>query len=170
VTVPSLPGQPNQERTVTPSGALATDSEGYAITNRLDGSGQLPSGTPAPGAPPAGAAGPKGNAKAAPNPNTAAANIPVGPAPTGPAVVTGANIVRIRGTLKAVDPGKSVTVKVRGTGRDVTYTLKSGASVPAGLKPGDSVRVTVLAAEKGKVADEVEILPPATPGAAAPAK
>lgn len=173
VTVPSLPGQPNQQGTVTPSGALPTDSEGYAITNRLDASGQLPSGTPAAGPAPAGAAPqgpkPKGNEAATTNPNTAAANIPVGPAPTGPAVATGANIVHIRGTVKAIDAGKTLTMTVRGTGRDVTYTLKSGASVPPGLKAGDSVRVRVQAAEKGKIVDRVEIVPPAKP-AAAPAK
>ena len=85
-------------------------------------------------------------------------------------VVTGANVLNIRGTVKAIEPGKSVTVTVRGTGSDVTYTLKEGASVPRGLKAGDSVRVRVLAAEKGKVADKVEIVPPATPVPAAAKK
>lgn len=163
VTVPSLPGQPNREATVTPSGALATDSEGYAVTNRLDASGQLPTGTP----PPAGAA-PQGTAasrkaKGAPASVQPVPNVPAGPAPTGPAVVTGANVANIRGTVKAIDPGKTLTMTVRGSGRDVTYTLKSGASVPPGLKAGDSVRVRVQTAEKGKIVDRVEVVPPATP-------
>jgi hypothetical protein len=73
-------------------------------------------------------------------------------------VATGVNVAHIRGIVKAYVAGKSLTMTVRGTGKDVTYTLKNGAAVPAGLKSGDAVRIRVLVAEMGKVADGVEIL------------
>ena len=155
VVIPSLPGQRNLEGTVTPSGALPTDSEGYARTTTY-GADQ-----PIPGTSPGGAKSAQGSP--APVVPPLPPPPPVGPAPTGKAVATGANVANIRGTLKAIDPGKSATVNVKGTGRDVTYTLAPGATVPADLKPGESVRVRVQLAEKGKVADRIERLGPPTP-------
>jgi hypothetical protein len=73
-------------------------------------------------------------------------------------VATGQNVARIRGVVKTYEAGKSLTMTVRGTGRNVTYRLKAGATVPTGLKAGDAVRIRVLTAEKGNVADVVEIL------------
>ena len=150
VTAPSLPGQPNREGVVQPGGGLRTDEYGN-VTQPIGGASTAP--TPAnPGRPPV-----------AVKPRAAAAG-PVavgtaGPAPTGPGVETGPNVAHIRGVVKAYEAGKSLTMTVRGTGRDVTYRLKAGATVPPGLKPGDAVRIRALAAEKGKVIDGVEVLP-----------
>jgi len=155
-TAPSLPGQPNKEGVVKPQGGMPMDSEGYAITNRYD-----PNAAPAKstaGAPPAPAGGPAA-APAGKAAHAAAPNIPIGPAPTGKGAVTGANYLNIRGELIAIDAGKSVTIRTR-TGARNTYTLQPGATVAAGLEPGRTVRVRVLAAEKGKVADRVEIVTP----------
>ena len=82
-------------------------------------------------------------------------------------MATGANYVTVRGTLVALEDGKSVTIKLQKTGTKNTYTLAPGATVGKGVAPGQLVRVRVLAAEKGKVADKVEVVPPPTP---APAK
>jgi hypothetical protein len=159
VTAPSLPGQPNKEGTVKPDGGMPMDSEGYAITKRYDPN--APGAKPATGAPPASAAAPAGQAAPA-----AAPNIPIGSAPTGKAMTTGANYVTVRGTLVAFEDGKSVTIKLQKTGTKNTYTLAPGATIATDAKPGQLVRVRVLAAQKGKVADRVEIVTP-TP---APAK
>lgn len=164
---PSLPGQPNREGTVKPDGGLPMDSEGYAITKRYDPSAPPAKASPQPGAKPAAAPAAPATGTAAPGAAAAAASIPVGPAPTGKAVATGANTATIRGNLVAVEPGKSVTIRIQRTGVDNTYTLKEGAKVAADLKPGQLVRVRVLPAEKGKVADRVEAVPPPKPTAAA---
>lgn len=168
VTAPSLPGQPNREGTVKPDGGLPMDSEGYAVTKRYDPSAKpaaqgAKAGTKA-AAPAAGA--PASDASGA----AAAASIPVGPAPTGKAVATGANYASARGTLVALEAGKSVTIKLQKTGTENTYTLKDGATVADGLKPGQLVRVRILVADKGKVADRVEAVPPAKPAPAAKEK
>lgn len=155
VTAPSLPGEKNKEGTVRPDGGMPMDSEGYAVTKRYD-----PSAPPAKAAPaPAGKAAPApaSGASAA----AAAAEIPVGPAPSGKMAVTGENYINVRGTLVSVDPGKSVTIKLQRTGVANTYALAPGASVPDGLEAGKTVRVRVLAAQKGKVADRVELIAPA---------
>ena len=164
VTAPSLPGQPNREGTVKPDGGMPMDSEGYAITKTYDPSAPTPK--PATGAAPASAAAPG----AAPGGQTAPAavpNIPIGSAPTGKATTTGANYVTVRGTLVSLEAGKSVTIKLQKTGKQNTYTLAPDATVATDAKPGQLVRVRVLAAQKGKVADKVEIVPPPAP---APAK
>ena len=154
VTVPSLPGDRNKEGTVRPDGAMPTDSEGYAVTKRYD-----------PGAPAAkGATPPSGKAPATTGPGGsgagAAGQIPVGPAPAGKMTATGENYVQVRGTLVSVEPGKTVTIKLQRTGVENTYALAQGASVAEGLEPGKTVRVRVLAAQKGKVADRVELVVP----------
>lgn len=156
VTAPSLPGQPNREGTVKPDGGMPMDREGYAITKTYDPSAPTPKPPTGSGAAPAG--------KAAP---ATSASIPIGPAPTGKAMTTGANYVTVRGTLVALEVGKSVTIELQKTGTKNTYTLAPGATVATDAKPGQLVRVRVLAAQKGKVADKVEIVPPPTP---APAK
>ena len=148
VTAPSLPGEPNREGVVRPSGTLKTDDYGNLVQ---------PVGVP-PVAGPTASAG-----KARPKPMAPAAG-PVSPdspglAPAGPAVATGPNVARIRGVVKAYEAGKSLTMTVRGTGRDVTYMLKAGTTVPSSLKPGDPVRIRVLTAENGNVVNGVEILP-----------
>ena len=74
--------------------------------------------------------------------------------------VTGENYINVRGTLVSVDPGKSVTIKLQRTGIENTYALAPGASVADGLEAGKTVRVRVLAAQKGKVADRVELIVP----------
>jgi hypothetical protein len=151
VTVPSLPDQPNREGTVQPAGGLKTDSEGYAKTKTYDGT---VAPTPAPAGrrkPPAKGSG-AGAAPAAPPPDT----LKAGPAPTGKMVTTGANVMHTLGTVTSVQPDGSVTVKLKRTGATVTYTRAANADVPADLKAGDSVRVQVLAAEKGRVTDKIE--------------
>lgn len=158
-TAPSLPGQPNREGTVKPDGGMPMDAEGYAITKTYDPSAPTPK--PATGAAPAPAAAPAGQAAPA-----AVPSIPIGPAPTGKGVATGTNTVTVRGSLVALEAGKSVTIKLQKTGKQNTYTLAPGATVATDAKPGQLVRVRVLAAQKGKVADRVEIVTP-TP---APAK
>jgi hypothetical protein len=137
------------------------DSEGYAVTKRYDPGAPAQQGK----APAKGAAGTTAAAPASPA-AAAAPSIPVGPAPTGKAVATGANYANIRGTLVALQPGVSVTIKLQKTGTENTYTLKAGATVAPDLKPGQLVRVRALVAEKGKVADRVELVPPAKPTAA----
>lgn len=154
VTAPSLPGEKNKEGTVRPDGGMPMDSEGYAVTKRYDPNAPTAKGSPAPA--PAGKAAPAAGKSAA----AAAAEIPVGPAPTGKMAVTGENYVNVRGTLVSVDPGKSVTIRLERTGVENTYTLATGASVAGGLEPGRTVRVRVLAMQKGKVADRVELLVP----------
>ena len=155
VTAPSLPGQPNKEGVVRPEGGMPMDSEGYAVTKRYDPNAPAAKASPAAAAP-AGKAGTPAAGKAAP----AAADVPIGPAPTGKMAVTGENYINVRGTLVSVDAGKSVTIKLQKTGTENTYTLAPGAAVPAGLEPGKTVRVRVLAAQKGKVADRVELVTP----------
>jgi len=161
VTVPSLPGQENKEGVVRPEGGMPMDTEGYAVTKRYDPNAP----TPKPAAAAKGA--PAGSTAPAPAPGIAAPapvpDIPVGPAPTGKATVTGANYASIRGTLVSIDAGKSVTIKLRKTGTENTYTLAPGATVAPGLAPGKTVRVRVLVAQKGKVADRVELVAPAQP-------
>lgn len=157
VTVPGEVGKPAQQGWVKPSGEVKTDEYGNPIQNQGP-----PNLTPIPGAQPA--APPAKPKKAAPSTGAAApapsVSIPVGPAPSGPAVATGANIANIRGVVKALEPGKTLTMTVRGTGKDVTYTLTPNAQIPEGLKAGDPVRIRVQAAEKGKVVDKVEIVKP----------
>ncbi len=158
-TAPSLPGQPNREGTVKPDGGLPMDSEGYAITKTYDPS--APAQKPAAGAAPASGAAPAGQAAPAPVPS-----VPIGPAPTGKGVVTGTNTITVRGSLVSLESGKSVTIKLQKTGKQNTYTLAPGATVGKDLAPGQLVRVRVLADQKGKVADRVEVVPPPTPAAA----
>ena len=148
VTVPSLPGEPNREGVVRPSGTLKTDAYGNLAQ---------PVGGP-PVASPTASVG-----KSRPKPIASSGGpVPLsspGPAPSGPATVTGPNVAHMRGVVKAYEAGKSLTMTVRGTGRDVIYNLKAGAKVPSSLKPGDAVRIRVLTAEKGNVVNGVEILP-----------
>jgi hypothetical protein len=165
VTVPSLPGQENKQGTVKPEGGMPMDSEGYAVTKRYD-----PSAKPSPAAAKTGARGsatPSGStagAGAQPATSTAAAPaIPIGPAPSGKAVATGANYLTVRGSVVAFEAGRSVTIRHGRTGTENTYTLAPGATVGKDVGPGREVRVRVLAAEKGKVADQVEVVPPSTP-------
>lgn len=156
VTVPSLPGEKNEEGTVRPEGGMPMDSEGYAVTKRYAPNAPKAKASPAPAA--AGKAAPApASGKSAP---AAAAEIPVGPAPTGKMAITGENTINVRGTLVSVDPGKSVTIKLQKTGVENTYTLAPGAAVPEGLEPGKDVRVRVQAMRKGKVADRVEVVVP----------
>ncbi len=165
VTAPSLPGQPNKQGVVKPDTGMPTDSEGYAITKRYE-PGSAPAGTaPQSGSKDASKAGgtTAGAASSAP---AKAPNIPIGPAPTGKGMATGANYVTVRGTLVALEDGKSVTIKLQKTGTENTYTLAPGATIGNDVAPGKLVRVRVNAAAKGKVADKVEIVPPATPAAA----
>ncbi len=132
VTVPSLPGQPNKEGTVKPDGGMPTDSEGYAITKRYDPKRLRPRTASA------GPARRSGAAPRGPGRETAPAtvpNIPVGPAPTGKAMATGANYVTVRGSLVALEDGKSVTIKLQRTGTKNTYTLAPGATVGEGVSP-----------------------------------
>ena len=77
-------------------------------------------------------------------------------------MATGANYVTVRGTLVALEDGKSVTIKLQKTGTENTYTLAPGATIGKGVAPGKLVRVRVLAAAKGKVAEKVEVVPPPT--------
>ena len=166
VTAPSLPGQPNRSGTVKPDAGMPMDSEGYAVTKRYE-----------PGSAPAGAAPQAGSKDASQAGSTTAGaassapakvpSIPIGPAPTGKGMATGANYVTIRGTLVALEDGKSVTIKLQKTGTENTYTLAPGATIGKDVAPGKLVRVRVNAAAKGKVAEKVEVVPPPHP---APAK
>jgi len=144
VTVPSLPGQPNKDAVVRPSGSLKTDSAGWVDTKpEVDASTPRPASSkpsPAGGAP------------------AAASLQKVGPAPSTPATATGRNTISIRGVVESVAPAKSVTIRRPSSGSVVTYALAPGATIPAGLKPGESVRLRVLALENDRVADRVERL------------
>lgn len=83
--------------------------------------------------------------------HAAAAGTPV---PHGPAVVTGDNVMTIRGLVESVDAA-SITVRRR-TGPTVTYQLAPGTKMPAGLKAGAAVRVRARLDAPGRVADRVE--------------
>jgi len=144
VTVPSLPGQPNKDAVVRPSGTLKTDSAGWVDTKPDAGAPAPQPASPKPA--PAGGA-------------PAAASMPkVGPAPSGPSTPTGRNTITIRGVVESVSPAKSVTIRRTNSGSVVTYTLAPGATVSAGLKPGEKVKLRVLALEQERVADRVERL------------
>lgn len=141
VTVPSLPGQPNKDAVVRPSGSLKTDAAGWVVTKPEAGEKSRPAPRPASAA------------------RSAPMNAPmprVGPAPSGPAIVTGNNTMTIRGVVEAISPSQSVTIRRPSSGSVVTYPLAPGAALPAGLKPGDSVKLRVLALEKDRVAERVE--------------
>ena len=146
VTVPSLPGQPNKDTVVRPSGSLKTDGNGWVVTKPAAGG--------APTAPPA-LSGQLAPARGAP---VAAPRPKVGPAPSAPTAATGNSRVTIRGVVEAVSPSRSVTIRRASSGSVVTYALAPGAAVPTGLKPGERVKLRVLALERGRVADRVERL------------
>jgi len=146
VTVPSLPGQPNKDTVVRPSGSLKTDGNGWVVTKPAAGG--------APTAPPA-LSGQLAPARGAP---VAAPRPKVGPAPSAPTAATGNSTVTIRGVVEAVSPSRSVTIRRASSGSVVTYALAPGAAVPTGLKPGERVKLRVLALERGRVADRVERL------------
>ena len=162
VTAPSLPGQENRTGVVKPDGGMPMDREGYAITKPYDPSAPLAKASPQAGAAAGGATAgtAAGAASSAP---AKVPNIPIGPAPTGKGTTTGANYVTVRGTVVALEAGKSVTIKLQKTGVENTYGLAPGATVGKGVTPGKLVRVRVQAAEKGKVADKVDLVPPPTP-------
>lgn len=84
-------------------------------------------------------------------PHAAASGTPV---PHGPAVVTGDNVMTIRGVVESVDAA-SITIRRR-TGPTVTYQLAPGTKTPAGLKAGAAVRVRARLDAPGRVADRVE--------------
>lgn len=161
VTAPSLPGQPNREGTVRPEGGMPMDSEGYAVTKRYDPGAA--SGKPAPQS--GSKAGGNASGAAASGPATVP-DIPVGPAPAGKGIATGANYFNLRGSVVALVPGRSVTIRTEKTGVENTYTLAPGAAVGKGVAPGQLVRVRVLLQEKGKVADKVDLVPPPSPSPA----
>lgn len=158
VTAPSLPGQENRQGVVKPDGGMPMDSEGYAITKTYEPGAAAAKGTPKPAPKGAGTAAGAGTGTPAKVPN-----IPIGPAPTGKGMATGANYVTVRGSVVALEAGKSVTIRIQRTGTENTYTLAPGAAVAKGVAPGQLVRVRVLAAEKGKVADKVDLVPPPSP-------
>lgn len=152
VTVPALPGQPNREGTVRPDGGLATDAEGNSVTRRMSVDAGTPTPTPSAGARPAGAA-PNASGTGG---TTPARDVP--PATSGKAPSSEASTLTIRAVVSSFEPEKSITVRVKvGSRRSVvTYALAPDAAVPAGLKPGESVRLRILVQGKSKVADRVE--------------
>ncbi len=154
VTAPSLPGQQNRQGVVKPDGALPMDSEGYAVTKTYDGTAPAKA---APQGAPKGTTIISGSGSSSP---AKAQSIPIGPAPTGKGTTTGANYITVRGSVVALDAGKSVTIRTQKTGTENTYTLAPGATVGKGVSPGQLVRVRVQAVGKGKVADKVEVVPP----------
>ena len=146
VTIPSVPGQPNKDTVVRPSGSLKTDGNGWVVTK--------PAAGVAPTAPPASSrqTAPVRRAPvAAPMPK-------VGPAASAPTVATTNNTMTIRGVVEAVSPSRSVTIRRASSRSSVTYALAPGAAVPTGLKPGERVKLRILALKKGRVADRVERL------------
>jgi hypothetical protein len=153
VTAPSLPGQGNKEGVVKPDTGMPTDSEGYAVTKRYE-----PGAAPANATPLGGAKGSGAAAGAGASAGPASSKAPIGPAPTGKAVVTGTNTITLRGSVVALEAGKSVTIRDPKTGIENTYSLAPGAAVDKDVAPGSVVRVRVLAAQKGKVADRVTVV------------
>ncbi len=145
VVAPALPDQKNKESTVRPSGAMRTDPAGWVVT----GSGQCP-GRRAPQASAREAAGT--SAPADPGPLRA----PSAAAPSGPAVVEAAHVT-LRGTVKAYEPGKSITI-VEASGRERTVPLARKASVYEGARAGDKVCLRIPLQEPGdsRSADRIE--------------
>jgi hypothetical protein len=145
VVAPSLPDQKNKESTVRPSGAMRTDAAGWVVT----GSGQCP-GRRAPQASARGAAGIPAPSAQSP------VQAPSAVGPSGPAVVEAAHIT-LRGTLKAYDPGKSITI-VEASGRERRVPLAPKASAYEGARAGDKVclRIPLQEPGDGRSADRIE--------------
>lgn len=144
VTVPSLPGEPNKDTVVSPSGSMKTDANGWVVSKPATGVAPTAPPTPSRQAAPA-----QGAPVARPRPK-------VGPASSAPTAASGNNTMTIRGVVKAVSPSQSVTIQRASSGSVVTYALAPGAAVPTGLKPGERVKLRVLVLEKNRVADKVE--------------
>jgi hypothetical protein len=152
VVAPSLPDQKNSEGAVRPSGAMQTDAAGWVV----NGPGQAtpraaPQAAPARAARATAPAGPAGSPAAPPS------------GPKGPAIVKAAHVT-LRGTVKASDPGRSITI-VGPSGRERTVPLAPKASVYDGLRNGDrvSVRIPIGAPADGRSADRVERQTKTTP-------
>jgi hypothetical protein len=147
VVVPSLPGEKNKEGVVKPSGALASDSAGWVKND--------PAAIDPNAAPPA----PAGGAAAAPSgpgvPRYSALPPPA-TAPSGKPVINAA-YVSLRGVVKALDKGKSITI-VDASGRERTVPLVPNAELYDGLAVGDRVvlRLPLDKPADGKSADHVE--------------
>jgi len=126
VTVPSAPGQSNQDTVVQPSGALRQDSYGWVLQgDQLSGPGSRRMTARS-----RGLDTPPGSGAYAP---PAASGLAV---PSGPAVV-GAAYVTVRGTMKSCT--KSAITIVERSGRERKIALAPHALVSEGLKPGDEV-------------------------------
>ena len=130
-----------------------------AVRQTADGryrvTGFSPAGPPM-AAPPAPARAPAQETAPAPAPEPIP-QLPT-PGPTGPKgkTVVGASYITLRGTLKSVEPGVSVTL-VEASGNERTVKLGEKVSVE-GLAPGDAivVRVPLQKPFDGKTADKVE--------------
>ena len=145
VVVPSLPGEKNKEATVQPSNALRTDEAGWV---RNGPTADPKAGAAAAGGTGRGTTGPAGPGVGFPPPPAAG--------PTGPAVVTAANL-SIRGVVTAYEKGKSITV-LDAKGRTKTVPLGATTEVFEGLAAGDKVvlRIPIGEPADGKTADRVE--------------
>jgi len=80
-----------------------------------------------------------------------------GPPPPRGKTVIGATFLTVKGTVKAFEPGRSITVTESG-GRERTLPLADGASVPEKIAAGDAVtiRVPLQKPFDGKTADRIE--------------
>jgi hypothetical protein len=137
VTVPSLPDQPNKEGVVRPDGRLTTDPDGHVLTNPAP---VQPTDEPSVSSPPPGPVlgGPL-YSKAPPRARGAAMST-----------------VSVRAVVKAIQAGTSVTLRFPRRSRTLTYSLAPEAFVPDDLKPGETVRVRILANGKKRVVDQIE--------------
>jgi hypothetical protein len=148
VVAPSLPDQQNKESTVRPSGAMQTDSAGWVV----NGQGE----TDSKGASPKASRGAKPGVAAAPPAGPASFPPPPAAGSRGEPVVEAAHIT-LRGSMKAYEPGKSITI-VEASGKSRTVPLSAKASVYEGIATGDkvAVRIPLQKPGDGKTADRVE--------------
>lgn len=61
----------------------------------------------------------------------------------------------VRGVLKELKPGKSITIVAEKTGEPLTVALSPKAALPPGLKPGDAIRILADVGVKPPVVEKV---------------
>jgi hypothetical protein len=157
VTVPSVPGQPNRDTVVRPSGTLKTNRWGCVRQGENPGTRELrarPTGITTMNGP--GGAGSPG---------------PISVSPPGPlgAPVLDVAYMTLRGRVAVYEKGVSITIVDR-SGRKRSVPLAKSASVCDGLRIGDLVALRIPLEESATngATDRVEMQQP--PKAPSPSK
>lgn len=106
-------------------------------------------------APPAPAPAPPAAKSAPPSTPTPAAATKATAGAGKPAPTPRKKLKGVRGVLKELKPGKSITIVAEKTGEPLTVPLSPKASLPPGLKPGDPIRILADVSGKGPVVEKV---------------